>query len=164
MAISDTGRTREWPFGTVRVMVVDGHARVRHGLRLFLSTCPGIEVVAEAGGGKEALQLFAATSPDVVVMDLATPGMDGPDVTSCMKELHPASQIIALASFVDPEMEHRALEAGALRCVIKDSGVGPLVEAIHEAYGRSGNGHMTYVQAKSGTSTEITSKPCHPMY
>ena len=154
MATNHTRHTGERPFEPVRVMVVDDHARVRHGLRLFLSACPDIDVVAEAGDGTEALELFATTYPDVVVMDLATPGMDSPVVTSRMRELHPASKIIALASFFDAEMERRAREAGAVRCVIKDSCAGALVEAIHEGYGHSGNGHMTFVQAKSGASAE----------
>jgi two-component system, NarL family, response regulator LiaR len=155
MATSNTRHRKERPFKLIRVMVVDDHARVRHGLRLFLSTCPGIEVVAAAGDGAEALKLFAAACPDVVIMDLATPGMDSLVVTSRMKELRPASKIITLASFVDAEMEHRALEAGAARCVVKDSSAGALVEAIREGCRRTGNGHMTFVQAKSGVSAEL---------
>ena len=133
-------------------MVVDDHARVRQGLRLFLSTCPEMEIVAEAGGGAEALAHFARVLPDVVIMDLRTPGMDSPVVTRLMKRLNPSSQIIALANEVDPDMERRALIAGALCCVAKDSSAGALVEAIHRARGVECGGPMTFIQVKTGTS------------
>ena len=122
---------------SIRVMVVDDHARVRQGLRLFLSTCPGIEVIAEACDGGEALRRFAETRPDVVVMDLGTPGMDSPVMTLHMKRLCPASQIVALASFRDPDMERRALEAGAACYVAKDSSTATLLEAIRAAHERA---------------------------
>jgi DNA-binding NarL/FixJ family response regulator len=126
----------------IRVMIVDQHSRVRQGLRFFLSTCAHIEVVAEAGNGSEALQRFAETFPDVVLMDLAASANDGPVVTFRMKELHPGSQIIAMASEADPVMERRVLTAGALRCVLKDSSAGALVTAIYEARTRAASGDV----------------------
>jgi DNA-binding NarL/FixJ family response regulator len=154
MAAGGTRRAIGLPSAPVRVMVVDDHARVRMGLRLFLSTCPDIDVVAEAGDGTTALELFAITCPDVVVMDLATPGMDCPVVTVRMKEIHPAGQIIALASEADPDMKRRALAAGARSYVLKDSSAGALVRAIYEAQPCAGAHNMTFVQAKTGASTE----------
>jgi two-component system, NarL family, response regulator LiaR len=136
----------------IRVMVVDDHARVRQGLRLFLSTCPEMEIVAEAGGGAEALAHFARVLPDVVIMDLRRPGMDSPVVTRLMKRLNPSSQIIALASEVDPDMERRVLTAGALCCVVKDSSAGALVEAIHRARSGEYGDPMTFIQVKTGAS------------
>jgi two-component system, NarL family, response regulator LiaR len=155
MTPSRTEQTRESPSQPIRVLVVDDHARVRQGLRMFLSTCADIDLVAEAGSGAEALQRFAETCPDVVVMDLAAPGMDSPVITSQMKELNPDSQIIALASFAEAQLERRVLEAGAVCCVAKDSSVGTLVEAIHVAYAALGPVHMTFVQAKTGTSADL---------
>jgi DNA-binding NarL/FixJ family response regulator len=141
-------------------MVVDEHARVRQGLRLFLSTCADIQVVAEAGSGSEALQHFAETCPDVVVMHLDTPGMDGPVVTFRMKELCPECQIIVLSNEADPDMERRTLAAGALCCVLKDSSAGALVAAIHAAHAGLETSYMTFVQSKTGASTDSNS--CSP--
>jgi two-component system, NarL family, response regulator LiaR len=134
----------------IRVMLVDEHARVRQGLRLFLSTCSHIQVVAEAGSGSEALLRFADACPDVVVMHLNTPGMDSPVVTFRMKELSPDSQIIALANESDPDMERRSLSAGAVCCVLKDSSAGALVAAIYEAHANATLRNMTFIQAKTG--------------
>ena len=114
-------------------MVVEEHARVRQGLRMFLSTCADIEVVAEAGSGAEALRHFTDTRPEVVLMHLGGQGMDSSIVTYRMKELCPHSQIIALTDEADPDMERRALAAGAHRCVLKDSSAGALLAAIYEA-------------------------------
>jgi two-component system, NarL family, response regulator LiaR len=138
----------------IRVMVVDEHARVRHGLRFFLSTCANIQVVAEAGNASEALRNFVETDPDVVVMHLAAPGTDSAVVTCRMKELSPQSQIIALTNDTDPDMDRRALAAGALCCVLKDSSAGALVAAIYEAQAAAQMGDMTFVQAKTGAMTE----------
>ena len=100
---------------------------------MFLSTCSDIQVVAEAGNGAEALRRFTETSPEVVVMHLGTQGMDSLIVTYRMKELCPGSQIIALTNEADPDMERRALAAGAQCCVLKDSSAGTLVAAIYAA-------------------------------
>ncbi len=139
-------------------MVVDEHARVRHGLRVFLSTCADLEIVAEAGSAMEALRLFTDTRPQVVVMELAAPSMDSPIVTRRMKEIDPNCHIIALASYADPEIERRALEAGALCCLFKESSAGMLLETIRRAhagprYDRS-LGSMPFVQGKTGESAE----------
>jgi two-component system, NarL family, response regulator LiaR len=148
------------PYESLRVLVVDDHAWVRHGLRLFLSTCNGIEVVADAGSGSEALERFVETQPDVVVMDLTAPGMDSPVVTSRMKELLPTTRIIALSSDDDPDLEQRALEAGATCCVSKESSVAALVDAVGGVpAGRPESGpYMTFVQEKTGASTELQSR------
>ena len=122
----------------IAVMIVDDHARVRQGLRTFFSTCPDLRVVAEAANGEEALARCAEVRPDVIVMDMAMPVMDGPTVTGRIRELFPGSRVVALTSFVDPEMAKRALEAGAIGYVLKDAGPDLLVEAVREAYeGRS---------------------------
>jgi DNA-binding NarL/FixJ family response regulator len=123
---------------------------------VFLSTCADIQVVAEAGSGREALRRFMETLPDVVLMDLAAPGMDSPVVTCRMKELHPGARVIALTSEVDPTLEDRALAAGAISLVLKDSSAGALVDAIRETRSREavGGSPMTFVQSKTGTSAE----------
>jgi two-component system, NarL family, invasion response regulator UvrY len=148
------------PYESLRVMVVDDHARVRHGLCIFLSTCSGIEVVADAGSGVEALERFEETCPDVVIMDLTTPGMDSPVITSRMKELSPSTRIIALSSHNDPGLEQRALEAGATCCVVKESSTAALVEAVRPAHGGrlESVAHMMFVQEETGISTERESR------
>ena len=161
MITSATHQVEESTQNTIRVMIVDQHARVRHGLSLFLSTCTDLTVVAEAGSGPEALRRFAESRPQVVVMDLAAPGMDAPVVTRRMKELDPRSQVIVLASYSDPESERRALDAGALCCLVKDSSAGTLVAAIRRAhpgvYTPKGPAYMTFVQANTGGSAECES-------
>lgn len=145
MATSVTRINEEASIQPITVMVVDEHARVRQGLRMFLSTCADIEVVAEASSASEALRHFSDICPDVVVMHLATHGMDSSIVTYRMKELCPGSQIIALANESDPHMERRALAAGAHCCVLKDSSAGALVAAIYAARAGLEPGPITFV-------------------
>ena len=138
----------------IRVMLVDDHPRVRQCLRIFLSTCEDIEVVSGAGGGEEALRRFVETRPDVVVMDLAVTGSDGAAVTARMKQIDPLARVIALTSFPDLELSRRALEAGVICCLLKDESEGVLLEAIQGAMTKAPAGHMTFVQAKTGRTTE----------
>jgi NarL family two-component system response regulator LiaR len=118
----------------IAVMIVDDHARVRQGLRTFLCTCPDLRVVAEAANGEEALERCAHTRPDVIVMDMMMPAMDGPTATGRIRESYPGSQVIALSSFGDPDVVRRALEAGAAAYVLKDESPETLVEAIRDAH------------------------------
>ncbi len=117
----------------IAVMIVDDHARVRQGLRTFFSTCPDLRVVAEAANGEEALECCVRARPDVVVMDMMMPAMDGPTATGRIRELCPDSKVIALSSFGDPDVVRRAMEAGAAAYVLKDSSPETLVEAIRDA-------------------------------
>jgi len=122
----------------IAVMIVDDHARVRQGLRTFFSTCPDLHVVAEAANGEEALECCAQTRPDVVVMDMMMPFMDGPTATGRIREACPDSQVIALSSFGDPDVVRRAMQAGAAAYVLKDSSPETLVEAIRQAHNGRG--------------------------
>lgn len=161
MITSPTTQVKAPTRNALRLMIVDEHARVRQSLRVFLSTCADLAVVAEAGSGPEALKRFAEYRPQVVVMDLAAPGMDAPVVTRRMKELDPQSQIIVLASYGDPDAERRALDAGALCYVVKDSSAGALLAAIRRAHPgacpQRTSAHMTFVQANTGGSAEAES-------
>jgi DNA-binding NarL/FixJ family response regulator len=118
----------------IAVMIVDDHARVRQGLRTFFSTCPDLRVVAEAASGEEALERCVQAQPDVIVMDMMMPAMDGPTTTGRIRELCPDSQVIALSSFGDPNVASRAMKAGAAAYVLKDSSPETLVEAIRDAH------------------------------
>lgn len=131
----------------IRVLIVDDHPMVRQGLIAFLSTQPDIEVVAEAADGPEALERCVETKPDVVLMDMMMPGLDGAVVTGRIREARPQSRVVVLTSFVEPDKVRRALEAGAISYLLKDAGPEKLVDAIHQAY--AGRGTIDSVAAQA---------------
>ena len=114
----------------VRVMIVDDHAVVREGLRNFLGMLPGIELVAEAASGTEALERAPKAKPQVVLMDLMMPVMDGIEATRRLHEAHPEVKVIVLTSFADDDRLFPALRAGAVAYLLKDVGPKELAEAI----------------------------------
>jgi len=114
-------------------MIVDDHEMVRKGARGYLEAQPEIEVVAEAESGEEALRLAREHIPDVVLMDLVMPGMDGVEATRKVKDVSPRTQIIILTSFHDDEHIFPALQAGAISYLLKDVKAQELVEAIQRA-------------------------------
>ena len=117
----------------VRVLVVDDHAVVREGLRNFLGMLPGIELVGEAGSGAEALALASKTRPQVVLMDLVMPQMDGIEATRRFKSEHPEVKVIVLTSFADDNKLFPALRAGAVAYLLKDVGPRELADTIQAA-------------------------------
>ncbi len=127
---------------SIRVLLVDDHAVVRGGLSFFLSTTEDIEVVGEAADGEQALHLCAQLQPDVVVMDMLMPQMDGFTATQQIRQRYPAIRVIALTSFTDGEFVQRALQAGASGYLLKDVQARDLAEAIRAAHaGRSTLSH-----------------------
>ena len=116
------------------VMLVDDHAVVRSGLATFLMTCDDMELVGEASSGEQALSLCTKTKPDVVLMDLVMPGMDGATATRKIKEQCPETQVIALTSFKEQELVQGALQAGAIGYLLKDVSAEELANAIRAAY------------------------------
>ncbi len=119
--------------GSARVMLVDDHAVVRQGLRTFLDLQDDITVVGEAKDGVEALQLVQEFEPDVVLMDLVMPRMDGIETVRRMKALRPHIQIIVLTSFGDDQKVFAAIRAGATGFLLKDISPQDLAAAIHAA-------------------------------
>jgi NarL family two-component system response regulator LiaR len=117
----------------VRVMIVDDHAVVREGLRNFLGMLPTIELVGEAASGVEAIELAPKAKPQVVLMDLMMPVMDGIEATRRLHELHPEIKVIVLTSFADDDRLFPALRAGAVAYLLKDVGPKELAEAIAAA-------------------------------
>ncbi len=117
----------------IRVMLVDDHAVVRSGLGAFLIAYDDMELVAEASGGERALQLCHHTHPDVVLMDLMMPGMDGATATGHIREKYPDIQVIALTSFKEKELVEGALKAGAIGYLLKDVTADELANAIRSA-------------------------------
>jgi NarL family two-component system response regulator LiaR len=119
-------------------LIVDDHAVVREALRFSLLAYDDVEPVGEAANGEQALQLCAQVQPDVVLMDLLIPGMDGIRATRAIRQRYPRIQIIALTSFGEVELVRGAWEAGALGYLLKNITAVELVEAIRAAYaGRS---------------------------
>lgn len=120
----------------ISVLLVDDHNMVRMGLRAYIDTLPDIEVVGEAGNGVEALRLVGDLAPDVVLMDLLMPEMDGVEATRQLKKISPSTQVIVLTSFHEDEHIFPAIRAGALSYVLKDIDPDDLAETIRRA--RSG--------------------------
>lgn len=118
----------------IRVMIVDDHAVVRSGLGAFLMAFDDLELVAEAGGGQEAIRQCTATHPDVVLMDLVMPGMDGAAATRAIREGNPEVQVIALTSFKEQDLVQAALAAGAIAYLLKDVTAEELARAIRAAH------------------------------
>ncbi|MEA3439708.1 MAG: response regulator transcription factor [Chloroflexota bacterium] len=118
----------------IRVMLVDDHAVVRSGLSAFLLAYDDLELVSEAGGGEEAVRLCERVQPDVVLMDLVMPGMDGAAATYAIRERCPQIQVIALTSFKEEELVQGAMEAGAIGYLLKNVSADELVEAIRNAH------------------------------
>ena len=117
----------------ISVMIVDDHEMVRKGAAGYLEAQPAITVVAEAESGAEAVQLARETVPDVVLMDLVMPGMDGVEATRKLKDISPRTQIIVLTSYHQDEHIFPALQAGAISYLLKDVKASELVEAILRA-------------------------------
>ncbi|MCS6880681.1 MAG: response regulator transcription factor [Oscillochloridaceae bacterium] len=117
----------------IRIVLIDDHAVVRKGLRAFLDTYPEIEVVGEAGGGAEGVALVARVLPDVALMDLVMPEMDGIEATRQIKQVSPSTQVIVLTSYSEDERIFPAIKAGALSYLLKDVGPDDLVRAIRAA-------------------------------
>ncbi len=127
----------------IRVLVVDDHAIVRKGISSLLATEPGLEVVGEARDGQEALNRTLQTAPDVVLMDLVMPGMDGVEAIRRITSSLPSVRILVLTSFASDEKVFAALRAGALGYLLKDSGPEELVAAIHQVHSGQSSIHPT---------------------
>lgn len=122
----------------IRVIIVDDHAMLRKGLRFFLKGFDDLELVGEATGGAEAIALCADTEPDVILMDMVMPDMDGAEATRAIRRQHPNAQVIALTSFQEQGLIERALQAGAIGYLLKNVSAEDLARAIREAFaGRS---------------------------
>jgi NarL family two-component system response regulator LiaR len=118
---------------TIRILIVDDHSVVRQGLRMFLSLDPEIEVVGEANNGAEAVEIVKKVKPDVVLMDLLMPVMDGIEATKIIRRQDPDTEVIALTSVLEDNAVVGAIRAGAIGYLLKDTEAGELVQAIKAA-------------------------------
>jgi DNA-binding NarL/FixJ family response regulator len=117
----------------IRIVIADDHAVVRAGLAQLIATFAGMELVGAAADGREAVALCEERSPDVVLMDLEMPVLDGIDATRRIRDAHPAVAVVVLTSFSDRERILRALDAGAAGYLLKDAEPAELARAIHAA-------------------------------
>ncbi len=117
----------------ITILIVDDHAVVRRGARAFLEAQPDFAVVGDVGSGGEAVLLAADRAPDIVLMDLVMPGMDGVQATRLVKQKSPCSQVIVLTSYHEDEHIFPAIRAGALSYLLKDISLSDLADAIRKA-------------------------------
>jgi NarL family two-component system response regulator LiaR len=118
----------------IRVLLVDDHAVVRSGLAAFLLAYDDLELVGEAGGGEEAIQQCEQQQPDIILMDLVMPGMNGVEATQAVRARCPRVQVIALTSFPEEDLVQGALRAGAISYLLKNVSAEELAAAIRAAH------------------------------
>jgi NarL family two-component system response regulator LiaR len=142
----------------IRVLVVDDHALVRTGLKLFLLAYDDLEMVGEASSGEEAIRVCSQLQPDVVLMDLAMAGIGGAAATRAIREQCPGARVITLTNFQDVEMVKSALQAGAIGYLLKNVTADELATAIRAAHaGRptlAPEATQALIQATTRTETE----------
>jgi NarL family two-component system response regulator LiaR len=119
---------------SIRVLVVDDHTIVRRGIKALLTETDDIQVIGEAKNGAEAIQLSSQLEPDIILMDLLMPGMDGIQTTRQITGCQPWMKIIVLTSFVGDDKIFPALKAGAIGYVLKDSGPSELIHSIYKCF------------------------------
>ena len=124
----------EKPFQRIRVMLVDDHTMVRHGLSTFLKVYDDLLLVGEAESGEAAIQICDEVNPDVILMDMVLPAMDGATATRAIRQKYPEVQVIALTSFKEGTLIKNALEAGAIGYLLKDVSADELARAIRAAH------------------------------
>jgi NarL family two-component system response regulator LiaR len=143
----------------IRVLIADDHAVVRQGLRTFLDLQEDIEVVAEAADGAEAIAAAARLEPDIVLIDLVMPGVDGIEALRRLREQVPHARAIVLSSFVDDDKLFPAIRAGAAGYLLKDVQPQELVEAIRTVHG---GGALLHPQVAARLLDELTEDPLTP--
>jgi NarL family two-component system response regulator LiaR len=117
----------------IRVAIVDDHEMVRRGLLALLEIADDLEPVGQASSGEEAIELCEAEHPDIVLMDMMLPGMDGAAATRAIRERCPATQVVVLTSFPEEDLVQKAIDAGALGYLLKNVGAADLAKAIRAA-------------------------------
>jgi NarL family two-component system response regulator LiaR len=144
----------------IRVMLVDDHTMVRRGLATFLKVFDDLELAGEAENGQTAIQLCAKLQPDVVLMDMVMPDMNGATATRTIRQQFPNVQVIALTSFKEEELVKSALEAGAIGYLLKDVSADELVRAIRSAHA----GRATLSPEAAQALVHAASQPPAPGY
>jgi NarL family two-component system response regulator LiaR len=150
------------PIHPIRVLIVDDHPMLRSGLALFIQTYPDLLLVGEASNGNQALEACRLHQPDVVLMDLFMPEMDGVTAIQLIRERFPSIQIVALSSGVDEDLVTSALEAGAVSYLLKNASIDALATAIRAAH--QGKATLAAEAAQALVSAaQRPSIPSHPL-
>ena len=144
----------------IRVVIVDDHDMVRSGLSVFLESFEDMELVGEAANGVEAVRLCARVQPDVVLMDLLMPEMDGVAATQAIRQANPQIQVIALTSFAEDQLVERALRAGTIGYLLKNASIDELANAIRAA----AKGKPTLAPEAFRSLLEVAGRPTLPDY
>jgi NarL family two-component system response regulator LiaR len=142
----------------IRVMLVDDHAMVRRGLATFLKVFDDLQLAGEAESGAAAIKLCGEVLPDVILMDMVMPEMDGAAATRIIRQKYPQVQVIALTSFKEGELIKTALEAGAIAYLLKDVSADDLVRAIRAAHA----GRATLSPEAAQSLVETANQPPTP--
>ncbi len=142
----------------IRVMLVDDHAMVRRGLATFLKVFDDLQLAGEAETGEAAIPLCAEVLPDVILMDMVLPVMDGAATTRIIRKQFPQIQVIALTSFKEGELIKKALEAGAIGYLLKDVTADELAQAIRAAH----SGRATLSPEVAQSLVQNTNQPPAP--
>ena len=146
------------PSQPIRVMLVDDHTMVRHGLATFLKVFDDLELAGEAESGEAAIQLCAEIKPDVILMDMVLPLMDGTTTTRTIRKQFPQVQVVILTSFKDGELIKNALGAGAIGYLLKDVSADELAQAIRAAHA----GRATLSAEVAQALVQTTAQPPAP--
>jgi two-component system, NarL family, response regulator LiaR len=146
----------------IRVLLTDDHSIVRKGIRALLATEKDIEVVGEAANGREALDLEEKLRPDVVLMDMVMPQMDGIEAIRHITARRPGARILVLTSFAADDKVFPAIKAGALGYLLKDSAPEELVEAIHQVHRGQPSLHPTIARKLLDELSRPASRPPTP--
>lgn len=146
----------------IHILVVDDHLVVRQGLAAMLSPRYGMEIVGEACNGREALELAMALKPDVIIMDLHMPGMDGNEATIAIRHQDPSARILVLTSFDEEDPAAAIMAAGAYGYLLKDSSADELIQAIRSVH----SGHLvmsrTVMQSMTTPDRKATTAVASP--
>ena len=142
----------------IRVLVVDDHTMVRRGLATFLKVFDDLDLAGEAASGQEAIQLCASLQPDVVLMDMVMPDMDGAAATRLIRKQSSQGQVLALTSFKEEILVQSALQAGAIGYLLKDVSADELAQAIRAAHA----GRSTLSPEAAQALVHATSQPPAP--
>jgi len=142
----------------IRILIVDDHDMVRSGLEVMLETSDDLALVGQAARGEDAVRLCQKLRPDVVLMDLVMPGMDGVEATHALRATCPGTRIIALTSFKEKDLVQKALQAGAIGYLLKNVSIAELEEAIRAAH----SGRSTLAPEATQVLIEAATEPPAP--
>jgi len=149
------------PEKKIRVLVADDHSVVRQGLRMFLLVQPDMEMVGEAQNGREAVAFATTLAPDVVLMDLLMPEMDGIAATAAIKAARPETQILVLTTFLDDRRVAEAIQAGAVGFLLKEVEADDLIKAVRGAARGEPQLHPDAARMLMGLATRPKPAPDH---